>query len=287
MSDPLQALLRALDLTPLGDDRFEGRSVEATRKRVFGGELIAQGLVAASRTAEGRDCHSLHCNFLLPGDPAQPIEYRVRRLRDGKRFAQRQVSTWQNGREIFLLTASFTSDHKPAPGHQTEVMPKVAPPGQHKNEIEWRREFADRLPVDDRPWLLAPRAIDYRTVDPVPLFDPPPAAPAANTWMRATHRLPDDPALHRAVLAFASDMTLLDIAFQPHGRSWLDPRVEEASLDHAMWFHKPFRADEWLLFAQTSPVLHEGRALCRGSFFTAGGELVVSATQEGLTRVLA
>jgi len=284
--DPLQTLLRVLDLAPLGDDRFEGRSAEFTRKRLFGGELVAQGLVAAQRTVPEKLAHALHCHFLLPGDPAEPIEYRVRRLRDGRRFAQRQVSAFQKGREIFFLTASFGTADDAAPGHQHEAMPQVAGPEGLVTEADLRRQVAERLPAEEREWLLMPRAIQLRHVRPMPLIDPPVGPPTADTWMRAIGPLPDGPAIHQAVLAFASDMTLLDIAFYPHGRSWIDPRVEEASLDHALWFHHPFRFDEWMLFSQVSPVLASGRGYSRGSFFTADGRLVVSATQEGLTRVL-
>ncbi len=284
--DPLQTLLRVLDLTPLGDDRFEGRSAEFTRKRMFGGELVAQSLVAGQRTVEGKLAHSIHCHFLLPGDPAEPVEYRVRRLRDGRRFAQRQISAWQKGREIFLATASFGVADDTVPGHQHLPMPKVAGPEGLTTEADLRRQIAEKMPAEERDWLLMPRAVQLRHVRPMPLVDPPIGPPTADTWMRAIAALPDDQAIHQAVLAFASDMTLLDIAFFPHGRSWIDPRVEEASLDHALWFHHPFRFDDWMLFSQESTVLSNGRAYCRGSFFTGDGRLAVSATQEGLTRVL-
>jgi acyl-CoA thioesterase II len=281
--DVLRALLDGLDLAPLDGDRFEGRSIERARPRMFGGELVAQAIVAAARTVKDRACHALHVQFLAPGDPSRPIEYRVRRVRDGRRFAARQVSAWQRSREILLGTVSFTTESAHPAAHQHERAPAVAGPGGLASEPEHRSREADRMSAADRPWLLAARAVEVRQVRPVPLFDPPAAPPVAETWIRAVGRLPDDPALHCAVLAYASDATLLDIACYPHGVSWIDARVEQASLDHAMWFHRPFRADEWLLYAQVVPSLAAGRAFARGSVFTQDGVLVASVAQEGLS----
>jgi acyl-CoA thioesterase II len=285
MNGPLPALVESLDLAARGDDRFEGRGIERERPRLFGGELLAQSLIAAARTAKDRLCHALHVSFLSPGDPARPIEYRVRRVRDGRRFAQRQVTAWQGEREILLATASFAAEADDSRSHQHETMPEVAGPEGLVSELELRRQVADRMRPEDRAWLLAPRAVEVRPARPVPLFDPPAVPPVANTWLRAVGRLPDDPTLHRAVLAYASDTTLLDTACYPHGVSWIDPRVAQASLDHAMWFHRPFRADEWLLYAQAVPTLAAGRAFARGSVFTRDGVLVASVTQEGLSRL--
>jgi len=283
---PLEALVQSLDLAALGDDRFEASCVERERPRLFGGELLAQTLVAASRTAKDGSCHSMHVRFLLPGDPARPVEYRVRRVRDGRRFAQREVSGWQRGREILLATASFTAEGIEAPGYQHEPVPEVAGPEELRSELEQREEVAHRMRPEDRRWLLAPRAIEVRQVHPVPLFDPAPVPPVAHSWLRAVGKLADEPDLHRAVLAYASDTTLLDTACYPHGLSWIDPRMEQASLDHAMWFHQPFRADEWLLYAQAVPIAAGGRALARGSVFSRSGALVASVIQEGLSRVV-
>ena len=282
--DPLAILLESLDLTTLDDDRYEGRSIEADRPRLFGGELLAQTLVAAARTAEERTCHSLHVNFLVPGNPALPIEYRVRRVRDGRRFAHRQVSAWQRGREIVLATVSFTTGPQDARDHQHAPMPAVAGPEGLRSELDDRLAVTDRMRDDDRQWLLTPRAVEIRQVRPVPLFDPEPVAPEAHTWLRTIGKLPDDQNLHCAVFAYASDMTLLDIACYPHGVSWIDERMEQASLDHAMWFHRPFRCDEWLLYAQAVPVQAGGRAFARANVFTRAGTLVVSVAQEGLSR---
>lgn len=283
--DPLHALLASLHLTALDGDRFEGAGVERARPRLFGGELLAQTLVAASRTVSDLSCHALHVQFLLPGNATLPVEYRVRRVRDGRRFAQRQVGAWQRGREILIATASFTTDTAETPGYQHEPMPAVVGPEGLRSELEQRQEVSERMRSEDRPWLLTPRAVEIRQVQPVPLFDPPPVPPVAHTWLRAVGRLSGDANLHRAVLAYASDTTLLDTACYPHGVSWIDPRVEQASLNHAMWFHRPFRVDEWLLYAQVVPSLAAGRAFARGSVFTRAGALVASVAQEGLSQL--
>ena len=283
--DPLAALLASLDLIALDDDRYEARSVERARPRMFGGELLAQTLVAAARTAKERACHALHADFLLAADPAAPVEYRVRRVRDGRRFAQRQISAWQRGREILLATVSFTTDAADAPGYQHEPMPEVSGPDGLSSELEQRLAMADRMRPEERAWLLTPRAVEVRQVRPVPLFDPPPVPPLAHTWLKALGRLPEDPTLHRAVLAYASDATLLDIACYPHGISWIDPRLEQVSLDHTLWFHRPFRMDEWLLYAQVVPSVAAGRALARGSVFRRDGALVASVVQQGVSRL--
>lgn len=285
MTDPLAALLASLDLIALDADRYEAHSVERARPRMFGGELLAQSLVAAARTVKERACHALHADFLLAVDPALPVEYRVRRVRDGRRFAQRQVSAWQRGREVLLATVLFTADAAEAPGYQHEPMPVVAGPDGLSSELEQRLAMADRMRPEERAWLLTPRAVEVRQVRPVPLFDPPPVPPVANTRLKALGRLPDDPMVHCAVLAYASDATLLDIACYPHGVSWIDPRLEQVSLDHAMWFHRPFRMDEWLLYAQVVPSVAAGRALARGSVFTRGGVLIASVVQQGLSQL--
>jgi acyl-CoA thioesterase-2 len=283
--EPLSALLASLDLTTLDDDRYETRGVERARPRMFGGELLAQSLIAAARTAKERACHALHVHFLVSADPVSPVEYRVRRVRDGRRFAQRQVSGWQRGREVLLATVSFTTDAADSPGYQHDRMPDVPGPEGLSSELEHRLAVSDRMRPEERAWLLTPRAVEVRQVHPVPLFDPPPVPPLANTWLKALGRLPDDPTVHCAVLAYASDATLLDIAGYPHGVSWIDPRLEQVSLDHAMWFHRPFRIDEWLLYAQVVPSVATGRALARGSVFSRDGVLVASVVQQGLSQL--
>jgi acyl-CoA thioesterase-2 len=283
--DPLASLLEGLTLTRLDEDRFEGRAIERTRPRMFGGDLLAQALLAAGMTAKDRRCHSLHVSFLAPGDPAAPIEYRVRRLRDGRRFAQRQLSAWQGNREILVATASFTAEPPRSHVHQHEAMPEVPGPEGLTSELDQRKAEVDRLRPEDRPWLLTERAVEVRQVNPVPIVDPPKVPPVAHTWIRAVGRLPEDPLFHEATFAYACDMTLLDITCYPLGLAWLDPRVEQASLDHGMWFHRSFRMDHWLLYVQQSPVAAEGRALTRGSLFTRDGALVASVVQEGVSRL--
>ena len=283
----LSTLLEALDLTPLGSDRYQGRSIEHLRPRMFGGELLAQVLAAAARTVQDRACHALHVDFLAPGDPTAPVEYRVRRVRDGRRFAQRQVSGHQRDREIVLASVSFTTDGADAVGYQHERMPEVPGPEGLTSELDERLAVADRFAPEHRRWLLMPRAVEVRQVHPVPLFDPPPVPPIAHTWVKAVAAMPDDQALHCAVLAYVSDATLLDIACYPHGVSWIDPRAQQASLSHAMWFHRAFRIDEWLLYSQHVPSSAGGRALARGSVFTRGGAMVASVVQEGLSQIAA
>jgi acyl-CoA thioesterase-2 len=285
MRNPLHTLLDAIDAKPLGDDRFQVRCVEHRRPRVFGGELLAQAVAVAARTVQDRACHAMHVNFLSPGDPKTPIEYSVRRVRDGRRFAQRQVSGYQRGREIVLATVSFTTDSADAAGFQREPMPDVPGPEGLASELDQRLAVADRFAPEHRPWLTTPRAVEVRQVRPVPLFDPPPVPPIAHTWIKAIAAMPDDQALHCAVLAYASDATLLDIAFYPHGVSWISPKAQQASLNHGMWFHRPFRIDEWLLYAQHVPSSAGGRAIARGSVFTRDGALVASVVQEGLSQV--
>jgi acyl-CoA thioesterase-2 len=285
MANPLQTLLDALDVRSLGDDRFEARCVENLRPRAFGGDLLAQVLAVAARTVQDRACHAIHVDFLRPGDPKLPIEYTVRRLRDGRRFAQRQMSGYQRGREIVLGTVSFTTDSLDAASFQHEQMPEVPGPEGLTPELDQRLVVADRLAPEQRAWLTMPRAVEIRHVRPVPLIDPPPGPPIAHTWIKTIAAMPDDPALHCAVLAYASDTTLLDIACHPHGVAWISPKAQQASLSHSMWFHRPFRIDAWLLYAQEAASSAGGRAIARGSVFTRDGVLVASAVQEGLSEV--
>src|SRR5262249_14718159 len=199
-------------------------------------------------------------------------------------FAQREVTASQRGREILLADVSFTADEESS-DHQHERMPEVPGPDGLRTELQSREDVTHRMQPEDRAWRVTPRGVESRQVTPVPLYDPPPVPPVAHTWLRAAGRMPDDPHLHQAVLAYASDTTLLDIACYPHGLSWIDPRMEQASLNHAMWFHRPFRVDDWLLYAQVSPTIWGGRALARGSVFSRDGRLVASVAQEGLSRL--
>jgi acyl-CoA thioesterase-2 len=279
MGQPLDKLLDLLDLEQIEVNIFRGRSPDERRQRVFGGQVAGQALVAAGRTVPGdRPVHSLHAYFIRPGDPSVPIVYTVDRVRDGRSFTTRRVSAIQHGRAIFTLSASF---HHPEPGPQyADPMPEAPPP-------EAVERMSDRLArlLGESPGLEGP--IDLRSVGPLSeeVARDPSLRPARNLiWLRVNGELPDDPLLHVCLMTYASDLTLLDSVVIRHGLSWMEGRTSGASLDHAMWFHGPFRADRWLLYAQDSPVASGARGLARGQVFTAEGTLVVSVMQEGLIR---
>lgn len=283
----LEQLQAILDLETLEQNLFRGQSPQQGWQRVFGGQVIGQALQAATRTVEDRPVHSLHAYFLLPGDPAAPIIYEVDRLRDGGSFTTRRVIAIQHGRAIFAMTASF---QRIEPGLEHQVaMPDLPQPEDLPNEQELKAKFIDRLPDNIRAYWSMDRPIEMRPVDSTRFFTPVPpeprSLPVQHVWMRATGRLPDDLPLHQCVLAFASDFTLLDTALVAHGRRTFDPDLQMASLDHAVWFHRPFRADEWLLYVQDSPSTAAGRGLCRGLVYTRAGVLVASVAQEGVIRV--
>ncbi|MFI5364534.1 MAG: acyl-CoA thioesterase [Candidatus Binatia bacterium] len=281
MGDPLKNLLDLLDLEELEVNIFRGVSPKEDRQRVFGGQVAGQALVAAGRTVAHGQVHSLHCYFLRPGDPKVPILYEVDRIRDGRSCSTRRVVAIQHGRAIFNLDASFHTQERGLA--YSAPMPEVPPP-------ESLPPFKERVQAylnDIGSWAERERPIDLRLCDPL---DRPPREwrePATAVWMRADGRLPDDPMLHACVLAYASDLTLLDVTVRPHGLVWSPERkLMMASLDHAMWFHRSFRADDWLLYAQTTPASAGGRGFATGSIFTRDGALVVSVAQEGLIRQL-
>jgi len=282
VTTPLDKLVLLLDLEQIEVDIFRGRQAEESLQRVFGGQVAGQALVAAGRTvAADRPVHSLHAYFLRPGDPDIPIVYEVDRIRDGRSFTTRRVVAVQHGRAIFHLSASFQTAE--AGLEHAEQMPDVPGPEELQTLTERMQPFASEMDG----WYVRPRPIDVRYVD-----DPPRIAqqkqhrePSSRVWMRADGRLPDDPLLHVCAVTFASDMTLLDSTLMAHGRAWGTGDVVGASLDHAMWFHRPFRADEWWLYDQESPWTGAGRGLARGSIFTRDGQLAVSVVQEGLLRV--
>ncbi len=273
-------LVALLDLEAIEVNIFRGVSPDEDRQRVFGGQVAGQALVSAVRTVEpGRLVHSLHAYFLRPGDPTVPILYQVDRIRDGRSFTTRRVVAIQHGRPIFNLAASF---QVPEDGlDHADPMPEVPPPDELPDFRTRLAAFADVL----GGWFDRDRPIDTRIVD----WDPHDRAeslpPDQRVWMRAAGILPDDPLLHACVVTYASDLTLLDTTLLPHGGTWHDPNLLMASLDHAMWFHRPFRADEWLLFDQHTPSAVGGRGFATGSIFTADGRLVVTVAQEGLIRV--
>ena len=281
MANALDRLIDLLDLEQIEVNIFRGRSPEERVQRVFGGQVAGQALVAAGRTVPAdRPVHSLHAYFIRPGDPAVPIVYLVDRVRDGRSFTTRRVSAVQHGQTIFTLSASF---HHPEPGPEhADPMPDVPPP----EAVERNSDRLARLLGDVPPQVLQ-SPIDLRSIGPMSAEaarDPALRTTRNLIWLRVDGDLPDDPLLHVCLMTYASDMTLLDSVLLGHGLSWLDGRTTGASLDHAMWFHRPFRADRWLLYAQESPVASGAWGLAHGEVFTAAGELVVSVMQEGLIR---
>ena len=280
MQDALNSLVDILDLEELELNLFRGRSPQEDKQRVFGGQVAGQALVAAGRTVEGRQIHSLHSYFLRPGDPRVPIIYQVDRLRDGRSFTTRRVTGIQHGQAIFALAASFQVDEGGVE-HQAEMPSATQPeelPDREQRVAEMRAKGEE---VDD--WMLFGAALDTRYVDSMDYSGKTEQEPQWRVWLRANGQLPDDPLLHRCVAAYASDMTLLDTALRPH-RMAMDESMQVASLDHAMWFHRPFRADEWLLYAHESPSMSSSRGFTTGRFFTRSGKLVISVVQEGLLR---
>ena len=282
MTSAVQDLLAILDLEVLEQNLFRGRSPQVGWQRVFGGQVIGQALVAASRTVEGRSPHSLHGYFLLPGDPKVPIIYDVERIRDGRSFTTRRVKAIQHGQPIFTLSASFHID-EPGLSHQM-AMPDVPKPDQLPSESDIRERVMPLMPDPVRAYFERERPIELRPVEFKRYMTRDGLDPYFNVWIRATGTLPEDPAIHQAVLAYASDMTLLDSTLVAHGRTVFEREIQAASLDHALWFHSPFRADEWLLYAQDSPFAGGARGFARGSIFTSDGVLVASVAQEGLIR---
>jgi acyl-CoA thioesterase-2 len=283
MAYPLDELIALFDLEPLEVNIYRGRNRDIGTGRVFGGQVLAQALVAARRTVdEPREAHSLHGYFILPGDLSAPIVYFVDRLRDGGSFTTRRVTAIQHGQAIFNLSASFQIAQS-GYEHQSP-MPDVTPPEELENELDLIRTMAHRIPDRVRSVLTQDRPIDFRPVAPIDPFQPEVRAPIRHMWLKAVDRLPDDPLMHQAVLAYASDYGLLTTALLPHGVAPRSPTLQLATLDHAFWAHRPFRADEWLLYAIDSPVAAGARGFTRGSFYTRDGVLVASVAQEGLMR---
>lgn len=279
-------LLALLDLEPRGDDSFVGRRKKGGVGRVFGGQVVAQALIAAERTVEDdRIAHSLHCYFLRGGSEDHEIDYRVSRDFDGGSFSNRRVVASQQGKPILNLAASF---QRPQQGlhHQFPTMPDVPPPDAVKSDAELRRELAELVPNGYRDRMLAPWPIDTRQVEPRGWSEPVKGPPLLHSWFKTVAPMPDDSRLHRAVLAYASDMQLLSTSTRPHGINWYRGEVKAASLDHAVWFHEPFRADEWLLHVTDSPWAGGARGFTRGQVFTQDGRLVASTAQEGMIRAV-
>jgi len=281
-ADAFNELLGLMRLEHLEVNLFRGASRDIGTKRVFGGQVLAQALLAASNTVEERLAHSLHAYFLRAGDPDAPIVYSVDRSRDGRSFSARRVVAIQHGRPIFTLAASFQVDEAGL-DHQFD-MPEVPPAEEVAPLAELPREDFKQLPRNMQRWLDRFGPFEFR---PVRGSDPnvgAPQPPYKDLWFRLDGTLADDPALHRAMLAYASDFHLVATATLPHGLSWIDGRLIIASLDHAMWFHRDFRLDDWLLYSCDSPSTGGGRGLARGMIFDRRGRLVASAVQEGVIR---
>jgi acyl-CoA thioesterase II len=282
MSDAVREMLEILDIEPLEVNLFRGRSPQSGWQRVFGGQVIGQALVAATRTVENRPVHSLHAYFILPGDPKVPIIYEVEHMRDGKSFTTRWVKAIQHGEAIFSMLCSFQRIEEGF-SHQAE-MPKVPGPEELPSEHDVRQKLLPMMPDPVRRYYERERPIELRPVEYMRYLSREHRDPHFHVWIRANEKLPDDPAIHKCVLAYASDMTLLDTALIPHGRTVFSRSIQAASLDHALWFHRPFRADEWLLYAQDTPNAEGNRGLARGLIFARDGRLVASVVQEGLLR---
>ena len=283
MSAALDEVLDLLNLETLEVNLFRGRSPATRTQRVFGGQVIGQALVAANRTVKNRFCHSMHAYFIRPGDPKVPIIYEVDHSRDGKSFTTRRVVAIQHGRQIFVLNCSF---QKLEGGltHQIE-MPDIPAPEDLKSEHEILLEIQDQIPEEIAKRVLQERPIEIRPVNPQAPLNPKKMEPYQHVWIKAADTLPDDNQLHQCLTGYASDMKLLDTCTLPHGVNWWAGKLQVASLDHSMWFHNPFRADEWLLYTMDSPASGGARGLNRGSIYTREGELVCSVAQEGLIRL--
>jgi acyl-CoA thioesterase-2 len=279
VNDALDLLVRLLDLEAIEVNIFRGTQPDEERQRVFGGQVAAQALMAAGRTVEHGRVHSLHSYFLRPGDPTVPILYEVDRIRDGRSFTTRRVVAIQHGQAIYNMSTSFHDD-EPGFDHQFP-MPDAPDPETLPTMTErlepWREELGE--------WFDWPRPIDQRHIGELPWLRLEPLEPHQRLWIRADGELPDDPLLHACVAVYASDLSLFDTIIHPHAVRWKDSKFMGASLDHCMWFHRRFRADEWLLFDTDSPVAAGGRGLARGFFFERSGRLVVSMAQEGLARM--
>ena len=276
-------LVTLLDVEEIDTDLYRGARQPGGRGRVFGGQVIGQALQAAQRSVEGKAAHSLHAYFMRAGDEEHPIIFRVVRDFEGKSFSTRRVIALQKGQPILNMAASFQVPEEGL-AHQ-DAMPDVPPPEDLKSESELRREAADRMPERFRELFRRRTSpIDIRPLHPRSWFEPVKREPRNYSWFRAVAPIGDDPAMHRAVLAYASDMALMATSMMPHGVNWMTPGMQSASLDHALWIHEPVRADDWLLYATDSPWAGHARGMNRGSIFTRDGRLVASVAQEGLIR---
>ena len=283
MNRLLEDLIKVMTLERLEDDLFRGESRDIGSPQVFGGQVLGQALMAAAATVEGRDAHSLHAYFLRRGDFNSPIVYEVDRARDGNHFSTRRVIAIQHGTQIFNLSASFQVAESGL-DHQLP-MPEVPPPEDLADLDDHLRALLPHLPAGLRRVLERKRPFEFRPAEPPNIMAPQEVKPLRNIWFRAVDRLPGDEALHRCLLAYVSDFNLLDTAMMPHGLPAAPRKLVMASIDHAMWFHRSVRVDEWLLYATDSPSASGARGFARGSIFARDGRLVASTSQEGLMRV--
>ena len=279
----VDTLVKRLDLEHLDSNLFRGFTPDDGRPRIFGGLVAAQSLTAACRTIEDRSVHSLHSYFLRPGDPKHPVIYDVDRIRDGRSFATRRVVARQHGRAIFNMSVSFQSEEAGL-SHQTP-MPQTPPPDSVPSNAERMAEYAKTGHPVFSFLLKVERPVEQRDIDPVNPMSPKPFTGEHRLWFRADGELPDDPVLHQGVLTYATDLQLLDSCINYHGHSYLSDELMLASLDHAIWFHRPFRMDQWMLYVTQSPTASGGRGLNFGQIYTQDGVLAASVAQEALMRI--
>jgi acyl-CoA thioesterase-2 len=283
MDQTLEDILKLLKLERLEVNLFRGQSPNEQRQRVFGGQVLGQALSAASYTVENMSCHSFHSYFLRPGDPNTPIIYEVDAARDGRSFASRRVVAIQHGKQIFNMSASYQIAED---GHEHQIeMPEAPAPESLASDFDLRHKIADKVPEAWRDSFLRRRPFEMRPVEPKNMFKPEKLDPKHMVWFKADDGMPSDLQSNQAMLAYMSDTTLLDTSLRPHGLTYMNPKLQSASLDHAMWFYHPFQADQWILYVQDSPASAGGRGMNFGHFFTQDGKLICTAAQEGLIRV--
>jgi len=275
-------LVETLALERIEVNLFRGLAPKGEGPRIFGGLVIAQALLAAYKTVDASICHSIHCYFLRPGDPSIPILYEVDRARDGRSFTSRRVTAIQHGEQIFNLAGSF--QHPESGLEHQDPMPDVPGPGDLSDERELRRTMLAKLPAAMRQMADRPRPIEMRPVDPSDFMAAKPMPPVQNVWMRATAPIGDDVIFNQAALAYASDMSFLSTSMRPHAMGWQTPGLQTASIDHAIWFHRPSNFNDWHLYAQKSPSASGARGFNLGEIYTEDGRLVASTAQEGLMR---
>jgi acyl-CoA thioesterase-2 len=282
-SPVLDELLSLLQLEQIEQNIFRGKSQDLGFGNIFGGQVLGQSLSAVSQTVpKERNVHSLHGYFLRPGNPKLPIVYQVDCIRDGKSFTTRRAVAIQKGRAIFSMSASFQKDENGFE-HQQE-MPEVVGPESLISELEMARNVQDKIPEPLRTKLTCDRPIEFRPINPMNPFRPKKLAPFRQAWFKATAPMPDDPVIHNYLLAYASDFSLVGTSLYPHGHTYWEPAMQVASLDHSIWFHRPLRMDQWLLYSMHSPSASKSRGLNHGQIFTQDGTLVASVAQEGLIR---